>query len=429
MADPLSIGASALGVAATAVQAIISLRDAVERYRGRDKTLKRLLDELQDLINILNQLEQVAAARETSTVKLLGRPISRCSELCSEFEQAMKGFSGKSKTSLRDWTRMEFMRGDINTFIDTLGGYKSTITVALGTITMSTTRLTQQVLEDYHEMIKDTIYGLEIRLQRIENNMTEPIADAISGVETTIDLQDEMEVTKECLRVCEDARSHLEVLQNEESSLLEGSSQIISDTSRTQFEAQTTTYQVLSEARDRFAETIGRLQERLHAMRQNAAPESASERLRLQEDINIQRQCLEVCKRASVQVVDRKVHTFGELVADSDSDQFVVTTLADLFDVKKALATNNSAQLVGSMTEAALMKISGDRYSSRFGAVVPQVEVATRLSAPETRHGHTSPLNQSGKDEQLVNSEKRQNRPASNTVRKRTGEADTKTRD
>ena len=54
-----------------------------------------------------------------------------------EFEEAMKRFSGKSKTGLRDWTRMEFMRGDINTFIDTLGGYKSTIAIGLGTITMS----------------------------------------------------------------------------------------------------------------------------------------------------------------------------------------------------------------------------------------------------------------------------------------------------
>jgi hypothetical protein len=31
---------------------------------------------------------------------------------------------------------MEFMRGDINEFIDTLADYKSTITIGLGTITM-----------------------------------------------------------------------------------------------------------------------------------------------------------------------------------------------------------------------------------------------------------------------------------------------------
>jgi hypothetical protein len=31
---------------------------------------------------------------------------------------------------------MEFMRGDINDFIDNISGYKSTISIGLGTITM-----------------------------------------------------------------------------------------------------------------------------------------------------------------------------------------------------------------------------------------------------------------------------------------------------
>lgn len=137
MADPLSIGASVLTVAAAAVQSILSLRETVKRYQGRDKTLKRLNNELQDLINILNQLKEVAIDHETSILKLLGGPVARCRELCGEFEEAMKSFSGKSKTGLTDWARLEFMRGDINTFIDTLGSYKSTITIGLGTITMS----------------------------------------------------------------------------------------------------------------------------------------------------------------------------------------------------------------------------------------------------------------------------------------------------
>jgi hypothetical protein len=45
-------------------------------------------------------------------------------------------FSEKSKTGFRDWTKMEFMRGDINEFIGTVGGYKSTISVGLGIVTM-----------------------------------------------------------------------------------------------------------------------------------------------------------------------------------------------------------------------------------------------------------------------------------------------------
>jgi hypothetical protein len=63
-------------------------------------------------------------------------PVYRCSQVCRQFEQLMKVFSGKSKTDFRDWTEMEFMRGDINGFIGTIGGYKSTISVGLGTVTM-----------------------------------------------------------------------------------------------------------------------------------------------------------------------------------------------------------------------------------------------------------------------------------------------------
>lgn len=135
MADPLSITASALAVITVAVQSTKSLYEAVSRYKGRDKTLGRLQDELQDLTKILDALKQVVDA-EASMLELLHDPIDRCSKVCQEFEQSMGSFWRKSKTGIRDWTKMEFMRGDINEFIDIISGYKSTISVGLGTINM-----------------------------------------------------------------------------------------------------------------------------------------------------------------------------------------------------------------------------------------------------------------------------------------------------
>jgi hypothetical protein len=133
--DPLSISASALTLIAATIATVQALQETVKRYKGRDKTLGRLQDGLKDLITILNSLEAVAND-ETPVMTLLKGPVSRCAQVCHEFEDAMKVFNGKSKTSLKDWTRMEFMRGDINEFIDTLTDYKSTITIGLGTITM-----------------------------------------------------------------------------------------------------------------------------------------------------------------------------------------------------------------------------------------------------------------------------------------------------
>lgn len=45
----------------------------------------------------------------------------------------------------------------------------------------------------------------------------------------------------------------------------------------------------------------------------------------------------------------------------------IVTTLADMFEVGRTISTNRSAMLVGSMSDEALMRLSHDRYNSRFG--------------------------------------------------------------
>lgn len=135
MADPLSIAASALAVVTAAIQSTKSLVDTVKRFKDRDKTLRRLQAELEDLTNILDALAHVTST-EKSMLALLEDPLNRCSQICCEFERSMKVFSERSKIGFRDWAKLEFMRGDINDFIDTIAGYKSTISVGLGTITM-----------------------------------------------------------------------------------------------------------------------------------------------------------------------------------------------------------------------------------------------------------------------------------------------------
>lgn len=136
MADPLSVAASLLAITTAAVQSAKSLYETVKRYKGRDKTLRRLQDELADLTRILESLAR-ATHTEEAILELLQGPVERCSGVCHEFELSMQAFKGKTKTGFLDWTKMEFMRGDINEFIETITGYKATISVGLGTITMS----------------------------------------------------------------------------------------------------------------------------------------------------------------------------------------------------------------------------------------------------------------------------------------------------
>jgi hypothetical protein len=135
MADPLSISVSALTVIAAAISSTTTVCDIVRRYKGRDQMLGRLLGGLEDLVNILQSLEQ-SVKTETPILKLLEGPVDRCAQLCREFGQTMEKFGGKSKTGFRDWRKMEFMRGNINDFIDTVAEYKATISIGLGTITL-----------------------------------------------------------------------------------------------------------------------------------------------------------------------------------------------------------------------------------------------------------------------------------------------------
>lgn len=282
-------------------------------------------------------------------------------------------------------------------------------------------------------MIKDTAYNLEMRLQRIDEKITSAVADRPTLLEdSSIDLQDEKAVTVQCLRICEHASSYIKSLQDDQPALQREAPLLGSGYVLNQFEAQLLTQKSLNENRDNLLETIGRLRERLDSMAFNRSPDRDSETLRLQEEVNFSKQCLEVCKQASSQVSTQKIHIIGEVIADEDCDQVVVTTLADLFNVGKVKAMSGSTQLVGSMTADVLRDMSKDRYNSRFGAVYDSLEKAqlgTATASPstfETRRADRSLMksNQGKEDGKLAGPDTTYDKPSSNEVRRRRAEGE-----
>ena len=245
------------------------------------------------------------------------------------------------------------------------------------------------MLETYSEMIQDTAYNLEIRLQRVE----ESLFNDSTSAEATIDLQDEREMTRQCLRICQDAQSYLKSLQDGQASQRAETTSSSSLTSNVQvqslFDAEVMTIQAINESRRKFLETINQLQDRLASATSTQGAEREKQMSQLREDINISKQCLEVCQTATAQVHHhRKILTVGEVIADDDTDQVVVTTLADLFDVRKVLAKSRSSQLVGSMTEETLQQVSRDRYRSRFGSASGDLgPVQTGTPSPSSNSG------------------------------------------
>ncbi|KAH6885016.1 hypothetical protein B0T10DRAFT_409470 [Thelonectria olida] len=425
--DPLSITASGVAIITAAIQSTRSLKDTITRFKDRDKTLARLQDELEDLGNILDALEG-AGDSGMSMAALLKGPVSRCTQVCREFEAAMQAFSGKSKIGIRDWAKMEFMRGNINDFMDTLAGYKATISVGLGIITMQTSKLSYQVLEEYSEMIQDTAYNLNIHLQRIDEKIalfTTTSRESVGASDTSINLKDEREVTEQCLRICEDARSYIESLTELPRSKERQPLPIFANDSTDQFEAQVLARETLDQNRDSFSQTIGRLRERLESLTSGETPVNDREILRLQEHLETSKQCLEVCKMASDQVAHRKVYTIGEATVDGDSDQVLITSLSDLFNVRKASSTNRSAQWLGFVTDETAQRVSADRYSSRFGALATsESRNSSTMASISDAHGvNVSLPHRAGKAEQSRPLDAAR-RPYPNEIRKRAAEGD-----
>ncbi|KAL1598066.1 hypothetical protein SLS59_007076 [Nothophoma quercina] len=327
----------------------------------------------------------------------------------------MKSFNQKTKAGFRDWAKLEFMRGDINEFIDTISGYKSTIAVGLGTITIRAAKVSQQALDEYNEMIRDTVYELNVHLQRIDEKLE---CNPNSNISTTnVNLDDEKEVTQTCLRICEDAKEFLESL-NQKSSVLQDALNATGKEEHQNFEAQLLTRQALDKNRENFASIIGHLQIRLQALILNNDPENDGEKKRLLEDINVSKQCLEVCKIAS-EASSQKVYRVGEVIADGNSDQVVANTLAELFDVKKAISRNNAAQLVGSMSGEDLRFLAEKRYASRFGTFAPESNTASHPAEVfSTEQGSDLTAHQTSPATQAQSWPKRE-KAAPNEMRKR----------
>lgn len=292
-----------------------------------------------------------------------------------------------------------------------------------------TSRLSQQVLEEYNEKIEETTYGLKLHMQRIDEKLEQFNAGSSKGSGTSIDLDDEKQVTEQCLRICENARSYMESLTDREPSLQDQT--LINSTTdpMDRFEAQLLTRKALENNRDGLVETIGRLRERLESLNTDGSPETDRERRRLEDDIGVWKQCLDLCKQVSSEVSQQKIYRIGEVVADGDSDQVVVTTLADLFDVKKALSKGRSAQLIGSMSDETLRQMSADRYGSRFGANTSAEGDIGAL------HSGTAKMNESNDSSsstphrpvvvtQRSGMETRRDKPHPNEMRKRAGEGD-----
>lgn len=340
----------------TTVPVLAVITDAIEstkllcetiiqiQIQDRPRTLRTLRHEVEGLANILESLKQVNDAE--TVLEFLRGPIARCDQVCRQFEPLIKVFSETLTTGRRDWTKMKFMGGDIPEFITTVEIYKSTISIGLGTITLlvaipyppdstdsvmrNTCNASQEAVQQYQEMIQNTLYDIKVRLELIYER------------------REQMTAGDRYLLICEEAEKCNETFTHQALDL-QARTQNASD-DKGQLPAATLICETLHGNGVSLRETIGHLE-------QNNP--NYKEILELREERKATEQCFEVCKKSN--------DTYRKRSSVGVTSQVMVTTLAGLFIANNATSNGNS-QLIGQYnSEQALSDAVREHYKAVDG--------------------------------------------------------------
>lgn len=177
-------------------------------------------------------------------------------------------------------------------------------------------------------------------------------------------IENERQSAEQCLQICENVRSYIQGIQD---------SLPPADTQPS--EPRTMTDTAFNEVREKMVLTISGLQSRLSGLsvisQQSMAGTGTTveksqleqDRARLMEEIDSARKCLEVCNLASEQASHQRVHVFEDISVDENSQQYIVSTVGDLLNARNVRAGNGSSQLLGSLTDDTLQRLSHDRVT------------------------------------------------------------------
>jgi len=138
MGDPISTASGVLALAVFALKSSSMLYDLVKSFQSNQRTVRELKDELEALSGVLKSLQETAAGTDIDLTSLK-LPLMQCGKACKAFEEIILKCTAHTKgprTSFRDWAKLRYLGSDIAEFKNTLAGYKSTISIALGDANM-----------------------------------------------------------------------------------------------------------------------------------------------------------------------------------------------------------------------------------------------------------------------------------------------------
>ncbi|KFY67404.1 hypothetical protein V496_01595 [Pseudogymnoascus sp. VKM F-4515 (FW-2607)] len=376
-------------------------------YTIIQRTIRGLKEELEALNEVLQSLHATISNGKVDLTPLT-LPLTRCNQACQEFEAMVlkcTKHSNGTRRSLRDWTTLTYMGGDITAFKNMLGGYKSTIAIALGDANIRTTNVTISLLDEYNTMIANTTSDLKEHLQELDAKL-----QAISQGAQAFNVDDleekrikeERESAQSCLDICIQVSAHIDDVQQNAFVNIVGTSANNQDSAAESKKftlAEAVTNNTLNHCKLGLAQTTSQLREQLHrindqmrsSQRHALSGEQAIEQERIREELRSVEQSLKICSEAAEKALPDRIHVFEDVSMADDGDQIIVATFGDLISAKRVTVGSRSRQFLGQMSDTSLQQLS-----QRIGRGPLEVDVdqSTRTNSPfEGRYGTGRPLN------------------------------------
>ncbi|KAL5342679.1 hypothetical protein BJX70DRAFT_269047 [Aspergillus crustosus] len=376
MAEAIGAASAITTFVALALEATIILYGTVKSVQSREKIIRELREELQDLSEVLETLHELSGHTDID-LTALETPLKRCTSACTEFNALVMNctqHSSEERYSKRDWLKIRYMSDDISGFKDMLAGYKSTITIALAYVNLRTTKITKQVVEEYKELIQNTQCDLESHLEDIRTKV-ETLSLNGSAI-TKIDpaelrrMEDEKQSTQKSIHICQ---QFLDFLDQSQSSLLGNlesapkkpyqqlsSSQRPMQSSWINAEGLNSARKELMSWRIQLLQNLYEVDKQLPTSRPDIpllGDGPTSEQQTFQEEVQGTEALLEFCEHAKREVNQPRTNYYEDVTAEDNSHLAVVTTLKDLISAKRIKSGIGSKLVLGQMSDDTIQSV------------------------------------------------------------------------
>ncbi|RSL89571.1 hypothetical protein CEP51_001115 [Fusarium floridanum] len=180
MADPLSAGASVVGIVGAALHGAKRLYEFIDSLRNAPKDIAALSTDLQALYQVLGRLAgmQDKLSNNPALCDCLTTPLENCLDIFEEFTTLLNSFTQTTRdgtVKVRTWKNIAwaFKDKEIQLFRDTVTTYKVSLDVAVNAMTLSAItsidERTRRIETDFKEDFRD----IQARLQALDVDRVE----------------------------------------------------------------------------------------------------------------------------------------------------------------------------------------------------------------------------------------------------------------